>query len=133
MSEAFTIQVPVCFKKQGARRLILAPDGADDRTLSTSQKPDASMINALVKAWHWQKQIETGRLRSIGELAEREKITRSYACRILRLNSLAPDIKRAILNGTHPKTLRVIDLMPPFSEIWAEQRMKFGFTADAGR
>lgn len=131
MSETFTIQVPVRFKKQGIRRLIMSPADAPDHTLSMSQQVDPNMIHALTKAWHWQKMIETGQYRNVAELAEKEKVTTSYACRILRLNSLAPDIKQAILDGTHPKTLRITDLMPPFPEIWAAQRVKFDFPSAA--
>lgn len=127
MSDSFTIQVPVSFKKKGIRRLIISPAGAPDTTLSMSQQVDPNMVNALVKAWRWQTMIETGQYRNVAALAEKEKVTTSYACRILRLNSLAPDIKQAILDGSHPKTLRIIDLMPPFPETWDAQRSKFGF------
>ena len=50
-----------------------------------------------------------------------------YASRILRLNSLAPDIKQAILDGRQPKSLRVQDMMSGCSEIWDDQRIKFNF------
>lgn len=127
MSETITIQVPVRFKKQGVRRLIFAPPGAKDQDLSMCRQSDPNMILAIIKAWRWQKLIDTGRCGNVAELAEKEKITTSYASRILRLNSLAPDIKQAILDGRQPKSLRVIDLMPGFSEVWEEQRKRFGF------
>ncbi len=129
MNETFTIQVPVCFKKQGVRKLVFAPPGAQDQDLSMARQADPNMILALIKAWRWQKMIDAGRCRNVAELAEKEKITTSYASRILRLNSLAPDIKQAILDGRQPKSLRVIDLMPVFSEVWDEQRERFGFPA----
>lgn len=47
---------------------------------------------------------------------------------ILRLNRLAPDIKRAILDGTQPRTLTLQDFGAPFPDLWAEQREVFGFT-----
>lgn len=127
MSDTFTIQVPVRFKKQGARRLVFSPDGAKNQDLSMSRQTDPNLINALVKAWHWQKLIETRQCRNVAELAEKEKVTTSYASRILRLNSLAPDIKLAILDGRQPKSLRVQDMMSVFPEVWDDQRIKFGF------
>jgi len=127
MNSTLTIRVPVKFKRQGIRRLILAPEGAESQNLSISQQPDANLIGNLVRAWRWEKMLESGRYKSIANLAEHEKVTSSYLCRILRLNSLAPDIKRAILDGMHPKTLRIVDLMKPFSEVWEEQRKRFGF------
>ena len=125
MNTTLTIRVPVKFRRQGIRRLIIAPEGAQNQTISTSQQPDASLIAALVRAWRWEKMLESGHHKSITALAEHEKVTPSYLCRILRLNSLAPDIRRAILDGTQLKTLRIIDLMKPFSEVWGEQRKIF--------
>lgn len=129
MSETFTIQVPVRFRKQGVRKLVFAPSDAKDQDLSMARQIDPNMILALIKAWRWQRLVDTGRCKNVAELAEKEKVTTSYASRILRLNSLAPDIKQAILDGRQPKSLRVIDLMPAFSEVWEEQRKKFGFPA----
>lgn len=45
----------------------------------------------------------------------------------MRLNFLAPDIREAIMNGTHPKGLKLADLMNPFPSEWDLQRQKFGF------
>jgi len=128
MSKVLTVEVPVQFKKSGARRLIIAPENAEDQSLSMSRQPDLNLVNALKRAYRWQKLIEDGRCKNIEELAVKEKVTSSFASRIVRLNSLAPDIKRAILDGTQPKTLRVIDLMPAFPEDWEEQRKLFGFS-----
>lgn len=127
MTQTITIQIPIKFKKQGIRRLIMSPDAAFDQKLSESLRPDHHLINAIVKAWHWQRMIETRRCKNVTDLAEQEKVTTSYAGRILRLNSLAPDIRQAILDGRQPKTLRIIDIMPDFPELWSAQRVKFGF------
>jgi hypothetical protein len=127
MNKIVSLHVPVQFKRRGARRLIIAPDNAKDQSLSLSCQPDPNLVNSLKRAYRWQKLIEDGRCKNIEELAKKEKVTSSFASRILRLNSLAPDIKRAILDGTQPKTLRVIDLMPAFPEEWDEQRKLFGF------
>ncbi len=127
MNKIVSVQVPVQFSRKGARRLIIAPDNAVDQTLSRSCQPDPNLVNALKRAYRWQKLIESGRCKNIEELAKRERVTSSFASRILRLSSLAPDIKRAILDGTQPKTLRVIDLMPAFPDLWEEQRKLFGF------
>jgi hypothetical protein len=127
MNKTVSLEVPVQFHRRGVRRLIIAPENAVDQSLSRSRHPDPNLVNVLKRAYRWQKVIESGRCRNIEELGKREGVTTSFASRILRLNSLAPDIKRAILDGTQPKTLRVIDLMPAFPEEWDEQRKLFGF------
>lgn len=127
MSKPLSISVPVQFHRRGARCIIIAPDHASDQSLSMSCQPDPNLVNALHRAYRWQTMIENGRCKNVEELAKQERVTTSFACRNLRLNNLAPDIKRAILDGTQPKTLRVIDLMPSFPEEWDEQRKRFGF------
>jgi hypothetical protein len=127
MSKTVSIEVPVAFRRKGVRRFIVAPENAPDQSLSQSYRQDPNLINVLHRAYRWQKMIESGRCKNVEELGKRESVTTSFASRILRLNSLAPDIKRAILDGTQPKTLRVIDLMPAFPEEWDEQRKLFGF------
>ena len=50
-----------------------------------------------------------------------------YACKIIRLTELAPDITIAILNGRQPKALQLAEMMDDFPVRWDEQRQHFGF------
>jgi len=43
------------------------------------------------------------------------------------LNQLAPQIKKAIFDGTQPRQLSLQDMQTPFLEIWDEQLKHFGF------
>ena len=47
--------------------------------------------------------LEEGRDRSAQEIADAEKIGRSFVSRLLRLTLLAPDIQEAILEGRQVK------------------------------
>ena len=47
--------------------------------------------------------------------------------RILRLNQLAPQIKKAILDGTQSRQLSLQDMQTPFPDVWDEQLKHFGF------
>lgn len=78
MRDIITVSVPVNLKRHGARRIIISPDDAADQSLSASQEPDESMVSALVKAWHWQQMADSGRFKSLGEMAEKEGVTSSY-------------------------------------------------------
>ena len=51
----------------------------------------------------WRRQIESGRAKSITDLAEQEGVTDAYVCRLLPLTCLAPEIVEAILDGRQPK------------------------------
>lgn len=89
---------------------------------------DATLLNALIRAHRWHRWLEAGTFASVKEIADHEGIcSPSYASRILRLVLLAPDIQEAILFGSHPATLTLADFMGPFSEVWGEQRERFGF------
>ncbi len=125
MTDTIRITVPVRLKRRGCRKLILFPEGH----VPTTPRQDNTLIQALAKAWHWQRMLEHGRYASLEAFAEKQRINKSYAARILRLNLLAPDIRETILDGRQPKGLKLADLLPPFPAEWERQREKFGFVA----
>ena len=84
--------------KQRGRKRILAPDGSE-LTPSTKPLPDGVLVKALARARRWQKLLDRGVYNSVTEIAEAEKISKSYVSRILRLALLAPDLVEAILGG----------------------------------
>ena len=51
--------------------------------------------------------LEEGRYRSAQEIADAEKIGRSFVSRLLRLTLLAPDIQEAILEGRQAKGIQL--------------------------
>jgi hypothetical protein len=62
-----------------------------------------------------------GELPVAADVAEAEKVTRSFVNRLLRLTLLAPDIAEAILDGRQPKGMQLEELgTMPIG--WAEQR-----------
>ena len=73
-------------------------------------RPDETLIKALVRAHRWRCRIESGRAKSITDLAEQEGVTDAYVCRLLPLTCLAPDIVEAILDGRQPRWLRLSEM-----------------------
>jgi hypothetical protein len=65
---------------------------------------------------------ENGRFRSITEIAEAEKIDRSFVSRLLDLTLLAPDIQEAILEGRQAKGMQLEELTRVVPGAWEEQR-----------
>jgi hypothetical protein len=118
--------VPIRFKRVGSRKMIVAPDGS--RVVpQTNQDADSTIIKALGRASRWQKLLEDGVYATITDLANGERINRSYVSRTLRLCLLAPDIVEALLDGSQPPTLRLADVEAPFPIEWDQQRRQFGF------
>jgi hypothetical protein len=89
-----TVHVPLKITTRGGRKTIVAPFERP----ATHTRFDDSMIKALARAYRWRLLIENGAYSSITELAKDKGINQSYACRLLRLTLLAPDIVEAILN-----------------------------------
>ena len=92
------VRIPMRLGRQRGRKRILAPDGSE-LTPPTKPQPDGVLVKALARAWRWQKLLDRGVYSSVTEIAEAEKISKSYVSRILRLALLAPDIVEAILGG----------------------------------
>ena len=112
-----TVHVPLRFTVRGGRKTII---GEIPHT-SPRTRFDDSITKALARAHRWRSLIEDGRYMSITELANDKRVNQSYACRLIRLTQLAPDIVEAILNqqGVH---LTLDKLMKPLPCSWAEQR-----------
>ena len=115
------VRIPMRLGKQRGRKRILAPDGSE-LTPPTKPQPDGVLVKALARAWRWQKLLDKGVYGSVTEIAEAEKISKSYVSRILRLALLAPDIVEAILGGWADQRVMLEQLERPLPVGWEEQR-----------
>jgi hypothetical protein len=119
--ETITAFIPMTWKRRGRRKVIIAPDGGD-AWAPTKARPDETLIRALARAHRWNRMLEAGRYRSAQEIADAEKIGRSFVSRLLRLTLLAPDIQEAILEGRQAKGLQLEELTKSMPSEWGEQR-----------
>ena len=120
--DAITVFIPMTWKKRrSGQKVIIAPDGGA-AWAPTKARPDETLIRALARAHRWNRMLEAGKCRSITEIAEAEKIDRSFVSRLLDLTLLAPDIQEAILEGRQPKGLQLEELTRAMPEAWEEQR-----------
>jgi hypothetical protein len=107
--QAITVRIPMIRKRRGGRKVIIAPDGGD-AWAPAKPRPDETLIRALTRAHRWQRLFEKATYRSAAELAEAEKVTKSFVTRLLRLTLLAPDIVEAILEERQPKGMQLQDI-----------------------
>lgn len=126
MHKPMVLEIPINFKKRHRRKMITTPDGRD---LISNQNAnfDEALIKGISRAHKWQEMIDSGKARSIRDVAEREGVPSGYACKIIRLTELAPDITTAIINGRQPQSLQLASMMDDFPILWADQRQHFGF------
>ena len=115
------VRIPMRLGRQRGRKRILAPDGSE---LAPPTKPqrDGVLVKALARPWRWQKLLDQGTYSSVTEIAEAERITKSYVGRILRLALLAPDLVEAILGGWADQRVVLERLERPLPMRWEEQR-----------
>jgi hypothetical protein len=120
--DMLTIRIPMRLQRRGGRKLIVTPEGM----AAPARKPsrDETLIKALVRAHRWRRRIESGRAKSIIDLAEQESVTVAYVCRLLPLTCLASDIVEAILDGRQPKGLKLAEVLGNGPLSWEEQRRR---------
>ena len=104
---------------------MISPDGTEARVI-TATRIDSTLVKALARAFRWRRMLESGMVSTVGEIAAREKINKSYVSRILRLTLLAPDIVEAILDGRQAEGVTLRGLMEPFPVEWHGQRVALG-------
>ena len=116
-----TISVPLKFERRGGRKTIIGPIAY----AAPAVRHDNALIKALARAHRWRRMIEQGQFPSITEVAKAEKVNQSYACRLLRMTLLAPDIVCRILDGRQDDILSINDFTGGFPVEWSKQREKF--------
>ena len=117
-----SVRVPFQLRKHGGRKLVVTPDG---QPLPSQPQIDNALVKAIARAHRWKRLLEAGEYGSLTELAEAEKINRSYVSRVLRLTLLAPEIVEAILDGRQGCELTMAKLMEPFPVRWQAQGEHF--------
>jgi hypothetical protein len=126
--DRIVVRIPVQFQRRNGRQMIVAAGeesqaGPDDNALAV----------AIARAWQWQEELETGDYASIEDLARAKKVDRTYASRILKLTSLAPEIVEAVLAGEDLAGLSLRQLRKGIPLLWREQRQNYGFDFARGR
>jgi hypothetical protein len=110
------VHIPMRFhRRNGQQRIVTAGQAKEDQD-------DDALLAAISKAYRWQSQLESGEHTDIEELAKANKVDRSYAARMLRLTSLAPDIVEAVIIGRPPEGLSLRALHKGIPLSWEEQR-----------
>jgi hypothetical protein len=111
---------PMRCQHRGGRKRIVAPDGTAIVPTSKPQ-PDGTLVEALARAWRWQRLLDESVCASISDIGDAENISKSYVSRILRLALLAPDIVEGILAGRADQSLMLERLERPLPMDWCEQ------------
>ena len=112
------VRIPMRLERQRGRKVIVAPEAV---VSSPQPKRDERLIQAIVKAHRWRRRIESGKAKSITDLAAQEGVSDAYVFRVLTLTCLAPAIVEQILDGAQPSGLTIGSLFSGWAA-WGEQR-----------
>jgi len=117
--------IPLKFAKRSGRRVVTTVEDAMKVTAPHEPLPDTTLMNALAKAFHWQRLLEIGIVHSGAEIAQKENMDLATVNEILRLTLLDPEIVEGILRGHQPEGLTMNWLNTnPIPWEWKEQRDK---------
>lgn len=118
-SPSIHLLIPAMLKRCGhsIRLLVGGPKQSHRHT------KDLKLINSIVKSHDWFNLLVKGKVKSLQEIAEKEGVSGSYVTRSIYRAFLAPDIIRAIMNGTQPAHLTIdfIKRHSPLPLDWNEQ------------
>ena len=117
-AQTVTVHVPMKFTSRGGRKTIISEIGPAS---PPSPKTEDALLKALAKAFRWRGQIESGEYASITELAKARGVNDSYACRLLRMTLLSPEIVTAILDRRQHADLTLKQLARPLPIEWDRQ------------
>ena len=120
--QMLTVHIPLTVRRRGGRKVVIAPDGTEAPAVGAAARIDSTLVKALARAFRWRRMLETGAVATVGEIAGREKINKSYVSRVLRLTLLAPEIVEAILDGRQAPVISLPTLTEPFPVGWDQQR-----------
>ncbi len=122
--QAVVVHIPVRFRRRNGRQMILT-DGEPAAAPTPERDANQTLIEAIAKAHRWQEQLESGQYAGVENLAQALAVDRTYAGRMLRLTSLAPDIIEAILRGDEPDGISLSKLHKNLPACWQKQRQQW--------
>jgi hypothetical protein len=98
--------VPLRMKRRGVEsRIVITAD--DDLTRNI----DPALLKAVARSRAWFEEWASGAVRSLAEIARRQKMTRRYVERLSRLAFTAPAVIEAICQGRQPAELSAETLL----------------------
>jgi len=89
--------------------------------------PNTTLIQVIVQAEFWRQQMIDSPTKSLTEIMRPHKVKPNYVRRLINAAYLAPEIKRAIFQGTQPPELQAQDLIQKHSMDWQVQKKELGF------
>jgi DNA invertase Pin-like site-specific DNA recombinase len=122
LAETIELEVVTSLKRSGCVMRLITQNGS-----AAVPTVDTTLIKSIARARNWWDQLCEDDVLTVTAIADREKLTRSYVTRVLRLAFLSPNVLKSLLDGKGPAhlttdRLTVTDAVPGR---WEDQRKIF--------
>jgi hypothetical protein len=117
-TETIRVVIPLTIRKRNGRPKILPPDDVDARN---GRAQDPHVLRAIARAWSWRRQLESGAVSTIQDIAVAEMVSDRFVGRMIRLAYLSPSVLETLVITRKPPALSLNDLMAVAELPWAEQ------------
>ena len=117
-------ELPLRIRRRGVEKRLLITGG-----IATRRQVDRALLKAVARAHCWLDDFLSGRLPSLTAIAAREKVTKRYVSRLIRLALLAPEIVDEVAEGSQALELTAQALLTRKTELplsWQAQKTEFG-------
>jgi phosphoribosyl-AMP cyclohydrolase len=94
---------------------------APDANVATTPETRDALLIAIAKARSWMDGITSGQVKSLAEIATKEKKVERYIRLLAPLAFVAPPIVQSIIDGTAPANLTVTELAKSSVYSWRQQ------------
>jgi hypothetical protein len=115
--------VPLQVKRRGIEMRLVVGEPGDP-------KLDSALIKAVARANQWLVELLSGRSKTLDEMGRRDRVSKRYVSRIIRLAFLAPSIIEEIARGDQPPELTAQAFSTPPGDLplsWRAQRELLGY------
>ena len=117
-TDTIRVVIPLTIRKRNGRPKILPPDDGDARN---GRAQDPHVLRAIARAWSWRRQLETGAVSTIQDIAAAEKVSDRFVGRMIRLAYLSPSVLETLVITRKPPAISINDLMAVAELPWFEQ------------
>lgn len=125
--EPFTVRVfiPLRTNRKKAVKHVIDNTGAKAADLTERAAASAQLVEAIARAFYWQRLLDSGQVKSGSEIARLEKLHPSTVNELLRMTLLDPSHVEDILEGSHPSDLSMLWFTRnPVPVLWANQALQ---------
>jgi len=71
---------------------------------------DPHVLRAVARAWKWRRQLESGAVSTIQDIAVAENVSDRFVGRMIRMAYLAPSVLEALVIARRPPAIAINDL-----------------------